>query len=274
MTILDNIRSFSRQYSRQITANGTAWRYYRLGTGPGVLWLTGGLRRAALGFAFLERLAAHHTVIAPDYPPVRTIDEFMAAFDCILQAERTEHVVLAGQSYGTMLAQAYLADRPQAVDRLILSSGGPADYGRRWLPMEYLLIGLARVLPEKRLKRFLAAELLKIVTVPEAERSEWEAAITAVLQDELTRADVVSHFAVAADLIRKRLVTAAAYRGWTGPISVLSDLKDPTQSRTDFPRYERLFGRPVQVIDMAGMGHTAVLFDPERYAELVERSLA
>ncbi len=31
------------------------WRYYRMGAGEPILWLTGGLRRAALGFAFMER---------------------------------------------------------------------------------------------------------------------------------------------------------------------------------------------------------------------------
>ncbi len=274
MTVLESIRSFSAQYGRTVTVDGRAWRYYRLGSGAPVLWLTGGLRRAALGFAFMERLAAHHTVIAPDYPPVKTIAEFMEAFDCILHAEGINHFTAAGQSYGGMLAQAYLAERPAAVDRLVLSSSGPADYGRAWLPVEYLCIGLAYLLPEKSVKQLLARGLLNFITLPDAGRLEWEAALRTVLEDDLTRADVVSHFAVAADLIQKQLVSPAAYRGWTGSVSVLSARNDPTQSKSDFPRYERLFGKPVQVFDMGEMGHTAALFDPDRYMELLERALA
>ncbi len=274
MTVLDQIHSFSLQYGRQLTVSGRAWRYYRLGSGSPILWLTGGLRRAALGYAFLECLAERHTVIAPDYPPVHTIREFMAAFDCITHAEGVDHFVLAGQSYGGMLAQAYLADRREAVDRLILSSAGPSDFGRLWLPVEYLCIAIARVYPERPLKQLLAGRLLKLATLPGAELEEWQVAIYTVLQDELTRADVVSHFAVAADLIRSRPVTPAAYRGWTGPITVLSAANDPTQSRTDIPRYERLFGRSPQVLDMGQMGHTAVLFDPARYAGLFDRALS
>ncbi len=273
MTVLERIQSFSTQYGRQVRVNGRTWRYCRLGSGMPILWLTGGLRRAALGFGFMERLAAHHTVISPDYPPVETIGEFMAAFDCILQTEAVDHFVLAGQSYGGMLAQAYLADRPEAVDRLILSSSGPADYGQAWLPVEYLCIGLARILPERFVKRLLTGGLLKFVTLPEAERHEWEIALATILRDDLTRADVVSHFAVAADLIRKRLISPAAYEGWPGCVSVLSASNDPTQSKSDLARYERLFGRPVQVIDMGDMGHTAALFDPDRYVALLERSL-
>ena len=76
MTILEQSKSFARQFGKEITIDGTSWRYYRLGVGSPVFWLTGGLRRAALGFSFLEKLAMRHTVIAPDYSPVQTISEF------------------------------------------------------------------------------------------------------------------------------------------------------------------------------------------------------
>src|SRR5512143_2799926 len=245
MAVLDDIRSFASQYRRQVAVKGQSWCYYRLGQGAPMLWLTGGLRRAALGFAFMQRLAAHHTLIAPDYRPVRSIDGFTAAFDSILEAEHIGRFVLAGQSYGGMLAQAYLAHRPQAVERLILSSSGPADFGGAWLPAEYLVIALVRLLPEKTVTRLLAGGLLKFATLPQAERLEWENAIRGLLEQDLTRQDVISHFAVAADLIRKRVVTPAAYRDWHGRIVVLSAANDVTQDKRDLPRYERLFGRPV-----------------------------
>jgi hypothetical protein len=68
-------------------------------------------------------------------------------------------------------------------------------------------------------------------------------------------------------------VNPAAYKGWAGRIVVLSAANDPTQSRSDLPKYEALFGRPVQVIDMGTMGHTAALVDPIRYVELLEKAL-
>lgn len=273
MTVLEQINAFAARCGREITVNGAAWRYYRDGEGPAVLWLTGGLRRAAFGFGFMERLAARHTVIAPDYPPVQTIDEVIAAFDTMLQAEGADTCALGGQSYGGMLAQAYLAHRPQRVERLILSSTGPADYGRAWVPVESIAIALARLLPEMRVKNLLAGGLSKVITVPEAERAEWLEAVRAVMRNDLSRADVVSHFAVAADLIRKRIVTPAAYRDWPGRVIVLSARNDPTQSPKDIPRYERLFGRAVEVLDMGDMGHTAALFDPDQFAALLEQAL-
>jgi pimeloyl-ACP methyl ester carboxylesterase len=273
MTILEQMQSFTDQYRQEVIVSGTTWRYYRLGQGRPIFWLTGGLRRAAFGFAFMERLGKRYTIIAPDYPPVQTIGEFISAFDSILQAEGMDTFALGGQSYGGMLAQAYLAHRPRAVERLILSSTGSADYGKAWLPVEIAFMALARLLPEKNLKNMLAGGLFKIMTLPEAERAEWRTALHAVMQHELSRADAVSHFAVAADLIRRGLVSRAAYQNWTGRIIVLSAENDPTQSKKDIPRYERLFGRSVEVINMGEMGHTAALFNPDGYVELFEGAL-
>jgi pimeloyl-ACP methyl ester carboxylesterase len=272
MTIWQNIQQFSKDHGQKITVAGTIWQYYRLGTGSPVLWLTGGLRRAAAGASFFEKLADNHLVIAPDYPPVQTIAEFNAAFDAILQTEGVPVVTLAGQSYGGMLAQAYLAHRPEAVKRLILSSSGPADYGKAWLPVESACIALARLLPEKKLKNMLAGGLLKLVVISEDKRAEWSEAMNHIMQDELTRADVVSHFSVAADLIKKGSVKTSAHANWSGRIVVLSAENDPTQNKNDFPRYEKLFGRPVEVINMGSMGHAGVLSDPEEYIRLLEKA--
>jgi len=273
MTILEQMNCFSERFGKSIIVENTTWRYYRVGTGAPILWLTGGLRRAALGFAFMERLATRQSVIAPDYPPVQTIDEFINAFDAILQTEGINIFALGGQSYGGLLAQAYLAHKTTAVERLILSSTGPADYGKAWIPLEYVFIVVARLLPEKTVKNLLTSGLIKAISLPEVEQAEWLEAIHAVMLDDLSRADIISHFAVAADLIRKDYVTPAAYQNWTGRIIVLSAENDPTQSKKDIPRYEKLFGRSVEVLNMGNMGHTAALFDPDRYVEFLERML-
>lgn len=274
MTVLSQMQTFSQSHGKTITVNSKTWRYYRLGQGSPIFWLTGGLRRAAFGFNFMQELAKRHTVLAPDYLPVMTIDEYLNAFDSILQTEDIGKVSLGGQSYGGLLAQAYLAHRPQAIERLILSSTGPASYGKAWLPIEYLIIALIRILPERTVKNLLVGGLAKAITVPDDERTEWMDALNAIMINDLTCADVVSHFAVAADLIRKGAVNLSAYKNWTGRIVVLSAANDPTQSRSDFPKYEALFGRAIEVINLGEMGHTAALRDPSVYVELLEQALA
>jgi pimeloyl-ACP methyl ester carboxylesterase len=273
MTILEQLQHFSDQFGKKVVVENTTWRYCRLGAGAPVFWLPGGLRRAAFGFAFLERLAAKHTVISPDYPPVQTNDEFITGFDAILGAEGVDTFALGGQSYGGGLAQVYLARKVESVQRLILSSTGPGDYSKAMLPVLYAFIALARLLPEKTVKSLLARGLLKAISVPDAERAEWREALDALTRNELSRADVVSHFAVAADRIHTGIVTPAAYRNWKGRAIVLSSENDPTQSKKALPRYERLFGRAVEVINMGDMGHTAAFANPDKYVGFLEQAL-
>ena len=273
MGVLEQATRFVDDHGRTITSRGSTWSYYRLGTGPVLVWLTGGLRRAALGFALLEDLSSDHTVIAVDYPPMRTIDEFVDALDTIRAAESIERCVLVGQSYGGLLAQAYVAARPEVVTQLVLSSSGPADYGRGWVPVEYLLAGLSRVLPVRWVRKYLVRAVLRVVTAPEADLAAWQDAIRRTV-DDLDRPDIVSHFAVPADLMRRRLVAPAAFRDWSGRAAMLVARNDPTQSPKDQARLEALLGRPVPIFDLGDRGHTAVLADPHGYGALLRQALA
>jgi hypothetical protein len=151
---------------------------------------------------------------------------------------------------------------------------GPADYGRAWLPAEEFLIVLARILPDRTVKDLLARGLLRAITLPEAERVEWAIVINAIVHNDLSRADVVSHFAVAADLIVTGVVTPAAFRTWTGRVVALSAENDSTQNKKDAPRFESLFGRGIDVINLGRLGHTAALVDPNTYVDVLERALA
>jgi pimeloyl-ACP methyl ester carboxylesterase len=272
MTVRNEMTAFCERTVTEVAVGSEVWRYHRLGRGDPIVWLTGGLRRACLAFRFLDELSKHHRVVAPDYRPVRTIGDYDAAFDAMLAAEGIDSVALCGQSYGGLLAQAYVAHRPATVHTLILSSSGPADYSRLWLPVEHAAIGAARILPERAVKKMLGRGVRSLL-LPNAEREEWLEAIDAIL-DDVSRADVISHFAVAADLIRTQRVCPQAFSTWNGAVMMLAAENDPTQKPADLAQMARLVGRPVQPVSLGGMGHAAVLFDPVGYTALLERVLA
>jgi pimeloyl-ACP methyl ester carboxylesterase len=273
MNILEEMHQFEKQYGKNLQSGGLDWQYYRLGRGIPILWLTGGLRRTALGFSFLEQLSKKHTVIAPDYPATHTIEEFIEAFDAILKTEKVEHFILAGQSYGSLLAQVYLARHPQMVETLVISSGGPADYSRIWLAADYLAVALVRLLPDKSARKFFLKGLLNVLSPGAGEQSEWPDIVRHLVMNEMTHADLVSHFAVTADAIKKQIVCPEAFENWRGRVIILSATNDPTQSSRDFPRYERLFGRPIEIVDLGDLGHAALLYKPGRFVEILEQAL-
>jgi pimeloyl-ACP methyl ester carboxylesterase len=265
---------FAAAHSCRLTHAGLDWRYYRLGQGPALLWLTGGLRRAALGCDFLTRLAEGHTVLAPDYPPgLRRLDQLEAGLTALLDAAAVDRVSVAGQSYGGLPAQAFLARHPERVTQLLLSSSGPGDLNRAWVLADDLAIALVRLLPQRLVKALLLRQLAGLLPPERRSVEPWLQAARHVVQHDLTREDLTSHFALAADIIRSRAITPGAFANWTGPVTVFRATDDPTQQPADLARYQRLFGREVTAVDLGPVGHVAALTDPLWFADRVAATL-
>jgi pimeloyl-ACP methyl ester carboxylesterase len=273
-TIAEQIEWFRVETLRTVVCDGRLWRYYRLGHGAPVVLLPGGLRRVAYGFDLIRRLAERHTVVAVDLPPLGSVAEFVAGLDRILAAEGIPRAALVGQSYGGLLAQAYVAHRPGTVTRFVLASTGTADVGRLWPLMERVVTRLVRPLPDAAVRRALGALLPRTLSVSAPQRAEWAAVARRTLAEDLTDADVISHVAVVADMVREGVVRPMAYARWPGAVVVLVATNDPTQRRGDRRRFEGLLGRHVHVISLGDLGHTALLMDPAAYAARLEEALA
>jgi len=111
MTILEQIRQFSDRFGKDIILQSTTWRYYRLGTGSPVLWLYRRIATSSARIYIFGKTGCPAYRHRPRLSPCEDIAEFIAAFDAIMQTEGITNFALGGQSYGGMLAQAYLAQR-------------------------------------------------------------------------------------------------------------------------------------------------------------------
>ena len=75
---------------------GETWCYRRVGVGTEpVLWLSGALGRGDFAFAQIRALGHGFSVVAPDYPPVHSLDHLVEGLVAILDAEGLDavHVV-------------------------------------------------------------------------------------------------------------------------------------------------------------------------------------
>jgi pimeloyl-ACP methyl ester carboxylesterase len=122
----------------------------------------------------MQYLASRFTVIAPDYSAVKKYRQLEAGFLQMLDTEGVKDFALGGQSYGGLLAQAFLATQGNRVERLVLSSTGPGNFGLAWLPLDYAAVGLVYLLPEKKVKGMLSAGLGKVISATDAERDDWK----------------------------------------------------------------------------------------------------
>jgi pimeloyl-ACP methyl ester carboxylesterase len=103
---------------------------YRTGDGPPLVWLHS-LYGVEADAPLIEALAQSHTVLAPLAPgfadlaeldEMRDIHDLALHYDDVFEALQLDHALVAGHSFGAMIAAELAAHVPYRVSRLILLS--------------------------------------------------------------------------------------------------------------------------------------------------------
>lgn len=124
------LESFQRAHPyRSVRVSGKSWPYLLGGAGERTfLLLPGSTLVPEVYFMLLEAMERDFRVLAPAYPPVRSVAESVAGADAILSAEGVDDTILFGSSFGGYLAQCYVRARPERVRRLILAQTGARHF--------------------------------------------------------------------------------------------------------------------------------------------------
>src|SRR6266481_3119326 len=114
---------------RTATADGVSVQYLSAGSGPAIVLLHGYAETSRMWRPLIPRLAATHTVIAPDLPgiggsaiPADGLDMTHAAarLHTLVRGLGVNKAAVVGHDIGLMVAYAYAAQFPDDVDRLVL----------------------------------------------------------------------------------------------------------------------------------------------------------
>ena len=263
MSLAGELAAFRAAHpTRTVRSGGLQWRYIAAGNGDPVLVLGGALGRAEFLFQVIGDLAKDHRVIAPDYPPARSLDEATTALADVLSAAGVDRVHVVGGSFGGVLAQAFARRFPERVASLVLShTGAPPARGRGGA------VAVLRVLPGSWLRWMLRKRLVGTLAATDP---FWRAQFSEAM-DALTRDDIIS-----------RVQLAAAFAGPDAapdgrgplpyPVLILEADDDPLFTpakrqalRAHYPN--------AAVHTFQGTGHAAALVDPAGYAVVVRRFL-
>ncbi len=258
---------FEEKYSKSITAGINHWKYYKLGKSKEVvLFLTGGLRKASIGFEFLEELAERYTVITADYPPAETIEEFIDGIEEILKTENAGKVNIIGQSYGGIIAQAFSFFKPEWVKKLIISSSGPLLYNSFSIIELKIILKIFNISSEKRIKRLFWYMVSKVFNSNDEKTKEMSVEAEWVIMNRLKKEDIYSHFSVVLSLL-KRIKNIPFNKDIA--VYVLRSENDVSQSPKDLDKYYKVYGSSLKIISLGNMGHAAMLTTREQYFKII-----
>ncbi len=145
LAVLPASASAQAPQSRFATVNGIRMHYLIAGKGSPIVLLHGYAETSHMWRPLIAKLAATHTVIAPDLrgfgdtdAPAEGYTKAAMAQDvhALLQALKIDRIRLVGHDIGLMVAYAYAAQYPAEVERLVLMDAflpGVGDWKSVWL---------------------------------------------------------------------------------------------------------------------------------------------
>ena len=249
-------------------ANQT-WRYRCVGGGTEpVLWLTGALGVGEFAFAHVLALGDGFRVVAPDYPPVRTLDDLADGLVAILDAEGIGDTHVVSGSFGGMVGQHLVRRHPERVRTLVLShTAAPAPAHARRITVR-ALVGSLDGWPGWLVRGLFRRRLRGIFAVADPFWLRYFDSIVA----GLSKADLVSRVRLATEFARQTGYGPHDLDLWPGRILILDSDDDSHMPATTRDALRSLYPR-AKVHTFSGTGHAAAIMHPERYTQLIRSFL-
>lgn len=259
----------TREVPLQPLPGGHGGAYRLVGHGPRVLMVLPGLVGPADALAAIgDALADEYRTVLVHYPSVASLDVLLTGFDAVRRQLGATTVAICGGSFGALVAQAWLARDPAAIDRLVLSGAGPAEPARavtnaRRLPW------MARV--PTPVWRALLGLAVRLSTSRSAERGYWRAYYAAAIA-ALTWPDLASRYRIAIDVDRAGPPSPAALAAWAGAVLVIEGGRDAAASERARAALRPLFPR-ARFHRIADAGHGLALERPEEWLRITSAFL-
>jgi len=199
---------------QEIHHDGVDWEYIVAGQGAQALLVLGGaMSTPESSFETIQHYETDFRLIAPAYPPVKTMAALTDGIVRILTAEGLgqpdsfQQVHVTGQSLGAGIAHVLIRRHPQFVDKLVLSGFGL--YNEQNTKRARTAMRMFRLAPYRLITGYYRKRMRALLQPAEPEAREFYLAYMDDLFDrQLNRRKLIGQFELMADMVDH----AAAYR--------------------------------------------------------------
>jgi pimeloyl-ACP methyl ester carboxylesterase len=271
---IKRLLDFRERYPYQTAAiQGVSWRYIDTGgDGPVIFIFAGGTNIAELSFQTLGHLARRYRVIAPDYPPIRTLAELFRGALGLLDQLGVGQFHLMGGSYGGWMAQSFVRYCPDRVKTLVLAAIGPPN-PENSRQIEKLLFFL-RLLPAPLLRKLMLKTLSSLVKPDQQPGMELMVAhLKEILYEHMGRADILASMERLVDQTSNYTFTPHDLDVWPGKILYIAGSEDSTSTPEKREAMLALYPQ-AQIHIIQGAGHAAAISHQQEYFDTIDAFLA
>lgn len=248
---------------------GETWRYRRVGVGTEpVMWLTGALGIGEFAFVQILALGDGFRVLAPDYPPVHSLDHLVDGLVAILDAESLGAVHVISGSFGGMVAQHLVRRHPERVRSLVLSHTAAPESARARMAMVRAVVGTLGLWPGWLVRALFRRRLRGIFAAADP---FWLRYFDSTVAG-LSKADLVSRVRLAAEFAGQTGYGPHDLDRWPGRVLIMDADDDPHMPAATRAALRALYPQ-AEVHSFSGTGHSAAIMNPEEYAQVIRRFL-
>jgi pimeloyl-ACP methyl ester carboxylesterase len=234
-----------------------------------MLILSGALCAPEVSWQTISAFAEKYRVIAPEYPPVNSMDTLVDGIAHILRQEGVNRAHVLGGSYGGFVAQVFVRRHPELTRSLVLSHTLPPfpEGGERIKKSLRLL----SILPEGALRWLMGKRLGGLLPEKTPDTAALHAIYQEMLSFRLTKADLLNLMWRTVDFTNREF-TPQDLQDWHGKtLLVLAD-DDPSTPEDVRARLQALYPN-AQMKLFHGSGHATSLTKQEEYLAVIHEFL-
>jgi pimeloyl-ACP methyl ester carboxylesterase len=259
---------------RELDVDGTRWRYIASGQGDrALLFLPGGFLAADMYFHAVLALEETYRIIVPDSYTLQgtfNMDDVCRAIVRILNAEGMDKATVIGLSAGGGVAQYFIQEYPERVERLVLSHCGILEREVEAANKLKKMLSLVKILPPFVTRRIV----MKMTTGNVPPSSKWIEFHNAYFREassRITKTMFVRFLEGAVETRRSFVSKPEVLESWAGETLILAS-KDDQAAFASLGRLQARYPTAQTHLFEEG-GHHTFMFFPEAYTAVLKEFL-
>lgn len=177
----------------KLTIKDTGWEIIDTGSGTEIILIfSGGLRKSYISsFSYIDILEKDYRIIAPSYPVINEIREFLEGIEEIIKIKNLNKIYVMGHSFGGVIAQCYADLYPERVKKLVLINtlSGTTGLITKVFRLSCLINSIFK---QKTVLNFYKKQLVSLLSVPESNKEFWSAYLNDAFFRYYTYKDYIS----------------------------------------------------------------------------------
>jgi pimeloyl-ACP methyl ester carboxylesterase len=260
---------------KSLIVNGVTWKYFDSEKGKEVLLLLhGGYAGFDMWMHQIVEFKKDYRIIAPTCPvlPNANMKEYSYALYMILKVENIDIVNVMGYSEGGLIAQCFLRDYSNMVNKIILAHTFYPSHKISYYRHNFTLF---KILPS-----FLTELIFKLLAKPDKEELnhgstewlEWYKGYFKELKSKLTKEIIITHIDLMIDFVRNHDFHADNLSMWKG--NMLITVSEDDVVLKYFDGLKRLYPNAEYHMFRKGLGaHSIALLSPEVFNQRIREFL-